>query len=134
MALPPLPPTQPSESSGSHPSRLPPPPGTPTPLQVASAGTGRMPPPSAGTAYGGPTPGKKRARNALALGVVGVIPLLGWLAAIIAIALGLSSQRLSRKSGFEPFGSAKAGVVLGVIGLVIDTIVIVVLAVGSSTT
>lgn len=94
--------------------------------QGSSAGTGRMPPPpAAGSPPGGPPPGKKRATNAVVAGVVGVIPGCGWLAAILAIAFGLSSQGVTRRSGLAPYGSAKAGVVLGVIGLVINIIFVI---------
>lgn len=121
-----LPPPPPSNPSGSQPSRLPPPPSAPSQPPGSSASTGRTPPPPvAGNPNGGPPPGKRRAASAVASGVIGLFPGCGLIVAIAAIVLGVSSQRASRAAGLNPFGTAKAGIVLGWIGLGINVIYLV---------
>lgn len=123
MTLPP-PPSQPSEPSNYQTPKLPPPP--PGPPSGGSPSPRTPPPPVASNPYGGPPPGKKRANMAVIYGVIGLIPGCGFIFAILAIIFGLFSQKASRSSNLEPLMSAKAGVVLGVLGLVISLITLIV--------
>jgi hypothetical protein len=62
---------------------------------------------------------------AVVYGVIGLIPGCGFVFAILAIVFGLFSQKASRSSNLEPLMSAKAGVVLGVLGLVISIVTLI---------
>ncbi|MEV8358651.1 DUF4190 domain-containing protein [Microbacterium sp. NPDC076895] len=127
-----LPPPPPSNPSGSQPSRLPPPPSAPSQPYGSNASTGRTPPPPvAGNPNGGPPPGKKRATLAVVYGVIGLVPGCGLILAILAIVMGVSSQKASRAAGLNPYGTAKAGIVLGWIGLGITVIYLIIALVSS---
>lgn len=132
MTLPPPPPAQPSEPTSSQPLRMPPlPPGLPSQAQVTRQ---TPPPPAAWNPYGGPPPGRKRAGLALAYGLVGLIPVVGAIPALFAVLMGLSSQKASRAADLNPYGTSKAGVILGLVGIAITVLLVIVLAVGAGVT
>ena len=68
---------------------------------------------------------------ALTYGIFGLIPACGAIPAILAVFMGLSSQKASRAAGLDPHGTATVGVVLGWIGIAISLVFIIFTAVNA---
>lgn len=68
-------------------------------------------------------PGKGFATGSLICGIVGLFSTL--ILSIVAIVLGSCSKSKSTQAGFAPQSGAKAGVILGVIGIILHVLVVI---------
>ncbi|MCE5235423.1 MAG: hypothetical protein ABFC62_12920 [Clostridiaceae bacterium] len=75
---------------------------------------------------------KGKSTAALVLGIVSVAlawfgysALVGLACGIIALVLGIQIRKAGQAEGFEPNGNAKAGYILGIIGLIINAVMFV---------
>ena len=120
----------------------PPPPGGTPPPGAGGYGTPAPPPPPPGGGYGGGVPGAVPGRNqkaliSMILGIVGLLGtcLCGIFAAgplgIAAIVLGvLGRNEIASKPGETGNGMALAGIILGVVALILSVVVIILVGSG----
>jgi len=63
---------------------------------------------------------------AIMYGLLGLVPGCGLILSVLAIIMGVSSQKASAAAAARPYGSAKAGIVLGWVGLALTLIFVIV--------